>query len=128
MKQSRLSEQFAVGFLFEANHETLAVKKRWRAEVPAGADDKSLNGGVIGVFRIFQPLHGLALGGEDRLRRAGQAKGFVSADGVFLCVDAGGNVNLVFRKKLLRSSAGGSTLTVVGPGNGFHFSKLPRYP
>ena len=128
MRQSRLSEQFAVGVLFETNHESLTDKERWSAEVPAGTDDESLNGGVIGVFRIFQPLHGLALGGDDRLGRAGEAKGFVPANGIFLCVDTGCNVDLVFRKKLLRSSAGGSTLAVVGPGNGFHFSKLPRYP
>jgi hypothetical protein len=73
-------------------------------------------------------FHRLAFGGDDLVRGAGDAQGFVATDGTFFGVDAGGDVNVVFRKKLLRASAGGSTLAVVGPGNGFHFSKLARYP
>jgi hypothetical protein len=49
---------------------------------------------------------------------------FFAADGFLLGVDASGDIDIIFRKELLRSSTGGSTLAVIRPGNRLHIPKL----
>ena len=124
-KWRRLSENFAVGCFFEADDKALADEKRGGAKVAAGADDKSRDGIVIGGFRQ-QAFHRFAFRRDDFFGLTGQTNRFVAADGVLFGVDTGGDFDLVLRKKLLRSSAGDSTLAMIGPRNGFHFPKLTR--
>lgn len=78
------------------------------------------------ILLHVQALDGLALRGDDLVGLTGEAEGFVAADGVFLSVDAGSDFDVILRKKLLRASAGDSTLAVIGPGNGLHTWKLSR--